>query len=110
MLQRKERQMDFWQVHGVWFLISIILFPRWTMLFAVPVPFGWLAWLSWFFVPSVLAAVLATGYYWETNPILCVLAWIFVPVKAVLSYMFRGFGSNVVEAWKAARQPVQQEV
>jgi hypothetical protein len=67
--------MDFWQVHGLAFLLAIALFPRLTMLFAVSVPFGWLAWLGWLFVPSFLVAVLATTYYWHTNPVLCVIAW-----------------------------------
>ena len=67
--------MDFWQVHGWWFLIFITLFPRLTMLFAVMVPFGWLAWLGWVFTPSLLVAILATTYYWDTNPVLCVVAW-----------------------------------
>ena len=67
--------MDFWQVHGWAFLVAIALFPRLTMLFAVTVPFGWLAWLGWIFVPSFLVAVLATTYYWHTNPVLCVSAW-----------------------------------
>lgn len=68
--------MDFWQAHDLWFLISITLFPRLTLLFAVAVPFGWLAWLEWFFMPSLLIAILATTYYWPANPVLCVVAWL----------------------------------
>ena len=68
--------MDFWQVHGFWFLFFIVLFPRLTMLFAVMVPFGWLAWLGWFFTPRLLVAILATTCYWDTNPVLCVFAWL----------------------------------
>ena len=67
--------MDFWQVHGWAFLVAITLFPRLTMLFAITVPFGFLAWLGWLIVPSFLVAVLATTYYWHTNPVLCVIAW-----------------------------------
>lgn len=67
--------MDFWQVHGIWFLVFIAMFPRLTMLFAVTVPFGWLAWLGRVFTPSLLVAILATTYYWNTNPVLCVIAW-----------------------------------
>ncbi len=67
--------MDFWQVHGWAFLVAIALFPRLAMVFAVTVPFGWLAWLGWLIVPSFLVAVLATTYYWHTNPVLCVIAW-----------------------------------
>ena len=67
--------MDFWDVHGWIFLVCAALFPRLTMLFAVSVPFGWLAWLGWLFAPHLTVAILATTYYWDTNPILCVIAW-----------------------------------
>ena len=73
--------MDFWDVHGWLFLIGIAAFPRLTMLLAVSVPFGWLAWLGWLFVPSLLVAILATNYYWDTNPVLCVLAWLWLMAK-----------------------------
>ena len=52
--------MDFWQVHGWLFLIAAAVFPRLTMLFAVSVPFGLLAWAGWLFVPHLTVAVLAT--------------------------------------------------
>ena len=68
--------MDFWEVHGLLFLFFATFFPRLAMLFAVSVPFGWLAWLGWLFVPHLTVAVLATEYYWHTNPVLCTLAWI----------------------------------
>lgn len=67
--------MDFWDVHGIFFLFFITVFPRLTMLFAVATPFGWLAWLGWLFAPHLTVAILATTYYWHTNPILCVIAW-----------------------------------
>ena len=67
--------MDFWDVHGIFFLIFITLFPRLTMLVAVTVPFGFLAWFGWLFAPHLTVAILATQYYWQTNPILCIIAW-----------------------------------
>jgi len=67
--------MDYWQVHGILFLIFITFFPRLTMLFAVTIPFGWLAWLGWLFAPHLTVAILATQFYWQTNPILCIIAW-----------------------------------
>lgn len=69
--------MNFWDVHGWLFLIAMAWFPRLTMLFAVTAPFGILAWLGWAFVPYLTAAILATTYYWNTNPILCIIAWVF---------------------------------
>ena len=67
--------MDYCQVHGWLFLIGATFFPRLTMLFAVSMPFGILAWAGWLFVPHLTVAVLATTYYWHTNPILCIIAW-----------------------------------
>lgn len=67
--------MDFWQEHGIFFLIFVTLFPRLTMLFATTVSFGLLAWIGWFFAPHLTVAILATQYYWHTNPILCIIAW-----------------------------------
>ncbi len=72
--------MEFWQAHGtemgILFLLGIAFFPRITMLFAVLTPFGWLAWLGWLFLPHLTVAIFATTMYWDTNPVLCVFAWI----------------------------------
>lgn len=67
-LDKKEIAMGFWQIHSWWFLIFITFFPRLTMLFAVTVPFDWLAWLGWLFVPHLTVAILATIYYWNMEP------------------------------------------
>jgi hypothetical protein len=67
--------MNFWDVHGLIFLIFITLFPRLTMLFAVVTPFSPLAWIGWLFAPHLTVAILATQFYWQTNPILCIIAW-----------------------------------
>lgn len=78
-----NQQVDFWLVHGWGFLICIALFPRLTMLIAGTAfkfmsfasPWGILSWVGWVFVPHLVVAILATTYYWNTNPILCVFAW-----------------------------------
>jgi hypothetical protein len=67
--------MDFWDVHGVGFLLACVCFPRLTLLFGVATPFGPLAWIGWLFFPRLVIAILATNMYWDTNPVLCVLAW-----------------------------------
>ena len=74
--------MNFWHVHGWLFLLGMVCFPRLTMLFATTVTFGPLAWLGWLVWPSLLAAILATNFYWQTNPVLCIAAWLFMVVKA----------------------------
>ncbi|TNE95358.1 MAG: hypothetical protein EP326_15285 [Deltaproteobacteria bacterium] len=67
---------DYWNNHGVWFLIFITLFPRLTLLFS-SVPFGgFFWWLGFFFAPRILVAILATLSYWEQNPVLVVISWL----------------------------------
>jgi hypothetical protein len=68
---------DYWEVHGILFLIGAAIFPRTAMLVATAVSFGWLAWVGWLFAPHVTVAILATSYYWHTNPVLCICAWLF---------------------------------
>lgn len=73
--------MNFWDVHGIFFLLFLMLFPRLTMLimgicfvsYAHPVWF----WIGWLLTPRLVCAILGTCYYWNTNPVLCVFAWIF---------------------------------
>jgi hypothetical protein len=67
---------NFWQSHGVLFLVSITFFPRLTLLFSSVASGGVLWWLSWLFAPRLLVAVLATVAYWHQNPILVVIAWL----------------------------------
>lgn len=72
----EQKEQNFWDNHGVFFLFFITFFPRLTMLFATRAPFGILGWLGWIFFPYLTAAVLATKYYWGKNPILVTIAWI----------------------------------
>jgi len=67
--------IDFWQVHGIWFIIFMFIFPRLTLLFAT-VWGGPLWWIGLIFAPRLMVAILATFAYWHTNTILVVLTWI----------------------------------
>jgi len=67
--------INFWQNHGVIFLICIALFPRLTMIFATPWG-GLIWWLGLLFVPRLQVAILATICYWNTNKILVIMAWL----------------------------------
>ncbi len=68
--------MNYWDNHGIVFLICIAIFPRLTLFFATIMSFGLFGWLGFIFAPHILVAILATNYYWDTNPILCVIAWV----------------------------------
>ena len=68
--------VDFWQVHGLFFLVFIALFPRLTLLFSSVAFGGFFWWLGWVIAPRLLVAILATEAYWRTNKFLVVMAWI----------------------------------
>jgi hypothetical protein len=69
-------EANYWENHGVFFLIFITLFPRLTLLFS-SIPFGGvLWWLGLIFAPRLLVATLATITYWEVNPVLVVISWL----------------------------------
>jgi hypothetical protein len=65
----------FWHVHGIFFVLFMFFFPRLTLLFSSVASGGILWWLGWLFTPRLLVAILATTSYWQTNPILVVLTW-----------------------------------
>ena len=69
---------DFWNYHSIGFCIAIALFPRLTLLFSGicgMVFAGPLFWLGWLIVPRITVAILATFFYFPSNPILCVFVW-----------------------------------
>lgn len=67
---------NYWNHHGVFFLIFIAVFPRLTLLLSSVASGGLLWWISWFFMPRFLVATLATIAYWHSNPILVICAWL----------------------------------
>ncbi len=89
--------VSFWDAHTYdWLiLVGLALFPRITLLF-VGGPAGLLQWVGWFICPHLLVAILATTRYWDTDPVLCVIAWFFA---------FAGTGgeSKAVH-WRARRR------
>lgn len=73
---------DYFVNHGYAFLFFMALFPRLTLivsgLFFNSIEFGgFLWWIGFFLAPRLLVAVLATISYWNTNPILVVISWLF---------------------------------
>jgi hypothetical protein len=68
--------IDFFQKHGVFFLIFITLFPRLTLLFSSVATGGFLWWLGFVFCPRILVAGLATVSYFHTNPVLVTISWL----------------------------------
>lgn len=68
--------VSFFDAHHLPWLVlfGLAAFPRITLLF-IGGPFGWLQWLGWAIAPHLLVAIMATTLYWQTNPVLCVVAW-----------------------------------
>lgn len=75
--------MDFFVAHPhwFWFLACMLFFPRISMLCFGVCSGGWshivLFWFGWVLTPRLVVAILATTFYWNTNPVLCVLAWLY---------------------------------
>ncbi len=67
--------VDFWQIHGGWFILFMCFFPRLTMLFATTFGGGFFYWLGWLLAPRLTVAILATYCYGHTNTFLVVLTW-----------------------------------
>lgn len=70
---------EFFAVHAIHpylLLVGLACVPRITLLL-VGGPFALLGWLGWTFAPHLTVAIMATHMYWETNPGLCVVAWLF---------------------------------
>lgn len=75
-MQMEFGHVDFFQKHGIFFLIFITLFPRLTLLFSSVATGGFFWWLGFIFCPRILVASLATVSYFHTNPVLVVISWL----------------------------------
>jgi hypothetical protein len=67
--------MDFFTNHSWIILICLAFFPRLTLILASFATGGVLWWLGWILAPHFLVAILSLPY-WDTNPVLVVMAWI----------------------------------
>jgi hypothetical protein len=73
-------ELNFWDYHGWAFIIFMLLFPRLTML-ATGIWMKFLGlwfFLGWLFMPRLTTAILAIHFYWDQNPVICVLACLLV--------------------------------
>jgi hypothetical protein len=67
---------NFWDYHGVDFIIAMLFFPRLTMLFCTTVGGGFLYWVGWLLAPRLTVAIIATYYFGHENIVLVVLTWL----------------------------------
>jgi hypothetical protein len=67
---------DFFTHHSIWQLLGWVFFPRIMFWFFSVITGGFWFWVGVFFVPRIMVAFWATTYYWNTNPIICVIAWV----------------------------------
>ena len=75
-MQTQFGSINFFEKHGIFFLLFITIFPRLTLLFSSVATGGFLWWLGFIFCPRILVASLATVAYFHTNPILVIISWI----------------------------------
>lgn len=74
---------SFWKHHNLIQLIGWVCFPRMMFWFFSVITGGAWFWVGVLFAPYIMAAYWATQYYWDTNPVLCVFAWIFAVLGSI---------------------------
>lgn len=67
---------DFFFNHTLWQLAGWLCFPRMMFWFFSVITGGFWFWLGVFLVPRIMVAFWATVYYWDSNPVLCLIAWV----------------------------------
>ena len=72
-----SQPIDYWDKHGACFTLGLIFVPRLALLFC-DYEFALVDWLLWIFFPRLLVAILGTAYYWNTNSVICIIAWLMV--------------------------------
>lgn len=80
---------DFWDVHGMAFVLCMCFLPRVTIVFmasarSIPIDVGLLSFTGWWIAPRLTVAIVATPIYWDTNPALIILTWVWAVVGEVL--------------------------
>ena len=101
--------INFWDRHGVFFLIFIAIFPRLTLLFSSVATGGFLWWLGFFFCPRILVASLATVAYFPTNPVLVVISWLVAIGGEVFEKWGLGRGRSRVQTFNMGNQKAYTE-
>lgn len=67
---------DFFSNHSIIHLLAWVFFPRIMFWFFSVITGGFWFWVGVLFIPRIMVAFWATTYYWDTNPLICVIAWI----------------------------------
>ena len=65
---------NFWNIHGLLFLLGLVFFPRLTVWIFSAVTGGFFFWLGFLFFPRIFIAVIAAVNYWDANPVLVIIA------------------------------------
>lgn len=66
---------NFFLFHSFFYLFGLSIFPRITLLISASLG-GILWWIGFIFFPRLLIAILASYYYFATNPFLVFLSWV----------------------------------
>jgi hypothetical protein len=67
---------SFFEYHTFFQLLGWVLFPRMMFWFFSAIHGGFFFWAGVFFFPRIMVAIMATTYYWSSNPFICIIAWI----------------------------------
>ena len=73
---------SFFEIHTFFpiLMLALMVFPRFTMLVGALFGFlysgGLVFWLGWLILPRITIAMVASFSYWEVNPLLVMITWI----------------------------------
>lgn len=82
--------MDFWDAHGIFFIIGIIFWPRMLMLyFGMIAPMQIDAIVGWALVPRIYSMSLISHVYYDKNPTLITICWVLAIVAEIISIIGR---------------------
>ena len=68
--------VSFFENHGIFYLLGWAFFPRIMFWFVSAITGGFWFWIGVLLFPRIMVAYWATYYYFDTNPILCIIAWV----------------------------------
>lgn len=71
-----ESSINYFNNHGLLNLLGWVFFPRLMFWFFSAITGGFWFWIGVLIAPRIMVAFWATTYYWNSNPVICIIAWI----------------------------------
>lgn len=98
--------MEFWNQHGLTFLIGMFLWPRMILIYYSLIPAQDIgAIMEFLFVPRIFLASILTPIYWGANPTLISIYWVLAVILDIISIFFKiGIQKNMWEQFQTMQR------